>query len=233
MLKQENFVTNDLFQSNCKQFKFAYDRNTMRFGNNRWSCYCLDPVIWTPYADSDFSSKIKSRKVVIKLKELNDLMVPGYINDNVMDFMVDYMLRGKNDEDMIYGRISSLHYQAIGNPKTKSYPSCFGKDNWQFKNEIIFMPILVNKNHWVLVAMLNIFSGPKIVGKQFSKCLLYFDPLQKHRDPTWSNHCEDTRIRAEVHRNLLRWLNHERPKELKDEYTELNLPLICEFTKGE
>ena len=134
---------------------------------------------------------------------------------------------------MIYGRILSLHYQAIGNPKTKAYPSCFGKDNWQFKTEIIFMPLLVNKNHWVLVVLLNIFSGPKIVGKQFSKCLLYFDPLQKNRDPTWNNHCKDAAIWAEVHRNLLRWLNHERPKELKDKFTKSNLPLICKFTKGE
>ena len=158
---------------------------------------------------------------------LNDLMVPGMIDCDMTDFMIDYMLRGTSEDELMFGHVSSLGCKSIQETGSGCHLSVFGKHKTLTKNEIIFMPILVNDVQWVLVVLVHIHEDTMFLGKEKNKCVLCFDPNQNHGENAWSVDVTSSEQQKSIHQNLLKWLNNS----TTTKHTEDNLPLIPVFDK--
>ena len=93
-------------------------------------------------------------------------------------------------------------------------------------NEMVFWPILINNNHWVLVVLVRVLDrGPL-------SCVLYFDPKHKHLSDSDRIKSKGEKERQQVQNDLLTWLNYEVSSDSKCPeklYTTTTLPLYHDF----
>ena len=184
----------------------------------------LEQIVWNPISDS---KRKRDRKTIrISRKEFDELSAPSWLNDAIIDFMFDYLFRDSCPGDKIYASISSTVYQMIANKKKYSFRRMTEKQNF-LNNEMVFWPILINNNHWILVVLVRVLDrGPQ-------SCILYFDPKHKHLSNSSRIQSKGEKERRKVQNELMCWLNYEISSDhhLNEKlYTEKTLPLYYDFS---
>lgn len=220
-------LPNCISSSTQQCFQFKLDNNLLNPKNTDKAFCVLDELSWTPVTTT--VHKQKSQKIRITREEFDRLVVPC-LNDTLMDFIFQYLLRGASQVDRIYGSIGCSLYHEL-NKKGRTRMS---EQQNILDNELIFWPLQINDYHWVLAVLLQ----PKLVAKdgdmkQGKSCVLYFDPLNKYLSTEREIVSEGMRDRKKVHEQLLLWLNFELGGDNGSVYDCNSFPLIYEFGDGE
>ena len=229
--RKRRTVTNCIGLSDKQQYNFKLCRNLLHPTSTQQSRYLMEHLSWTP--TSKTVNKDISYNIVLTRDEFDRLVQPGWLNDNLLDFLFRYLLRGICPDDLIYGIVGCSKYQWIRD--IKHIKQCKGKKRWSktsnvLNNELTFMPLNINDNHWVLAVLFL----PKLVATRQAmdkglSCILYFDPMNKHLSPDPEVVINGILERKTIHDNLLRWLNWELGDENNPIFDCQTFPLLYAF----
>ena len=142
--------------------------------------------------------------------------------------MIQYLLRGSSPSDKIYGFIPCCVYNWFAMSMHK-----LTRTTWPQRNDIdsklILWLLRINGNHWVLVVVVNAISvlRPSRCARAPS-CVLYFDPLQKHRSSCQTTVQRGVSERETVHRNVLKWFNYNVGRDGAP-HSSQSLPMLFKF----
>ena len=239
-------VTNCIGPSSKQQYNFKLCRNLLHPDHTKQSKCLMEDLSWTPISKS--VNKEISYNVVLTRDDFDRLAQPRWLNDSLLDFLFRYLLRGTCSDDLIYGLVGCSKYHWIKDTKDKKpckrnniqdikdEKQFKGKKRWSstrnvLNNELIFMPLHVNENHWVLAVLMQpkLVTTRKITDKG-SSCILYLDPLSKHLSANPTVVRSGLLERKLVHDNLLWWLNFELGDDNNSVFDCKTFPLLYVFT---
>ena len=220
----QNPPKNVICRSDVDEFQFEICPNLLPPYSECNTFRLVEQIVWNPISDS---KRKRDRKTIrISRKEFDELSAPSWLNDTIMDFMFDYLFRDSSPDDKIYASIPSTVYQMIANKKKYSFRRMTEKKNF-LNNEMVFWPLLINNNHWILVVLVRVLDrGPQ-------SCILYFDPKHKHLSNSSRIQSKGEKERRKVQNELMCWLNYEisSDHQLHEKlYTETTLPLYYDFS---